>query len=150
MIGIEEEACVQGCEWRNSPWTGLYEWPDLPVTENRSFLTDGSISMDVESSRGMRSTMVRVSALIEAPADQKVSISASSNGNTTTIERITEGSVQMVSTIVNVGDNGLISISIDADTDNQAWINPTAISGRGDKLIDSNGIWVHWLEISEI
>ena len=106
--------------------------------------------MDVESSRGMRSTMVRVSALIEAPADQKVSISASSNGNTTTIERITEASVQMVSTIVNVGDNGLISISIDADTDNQAWINPTAISGRGDKLIDSNGIWVHWLEISEI
>jgi hypothetical protein len=106
--------------------------------------------MEIETTRGMRSSMVRVSALIEAPAEQTVSITAYSNGNSTTIERITDGSVQMVSTLVNVGDDGVVSILINADTDNEAWLNPTGISGRGDRLIDSNGVWVHWLEISEI
>ena len=138
------------CEWRNSPWTGLYEWPDSPISENRVFLSDGSIAMDIETTRGMRSSMVRVSALIEAPPEQTVSITAYSNGNSTTIEKQTTGSVQMVSTLISVGNEGKISILFDTDTDNEAWINPTAISGRGDRLIDSNGVWVHWLEISAI
>ena len=86
IFGIEEEVCQLGCEWRISPWTGLYEWSNYSVPENRSFLNDGSISMDVETSRGMRSSMVRVSALIESPPDQTVSITASSGGNETTIE----------------------------------------------------------------
>ena len=150
IFGIEKKICQLGCEWRISPWTGLYEWSSFSVPENRSFLTDGSISMDVETSRGMRSSMVRVSALIEAPPDQTVSITASSGENSTTIERNTEGSVQMITTIVNVGDNGLVTIEINADTDNKNWINPTALSGRGDRLVDSNGVWIHWFEISEI
>ena len=150
IFGIDENSCNSGCDWRTSPWTGLYDWPEYPVSESRSFLSDGSITMDIETTRGMRSSMVRVSALIEAPAEQTVSITAYSNGNSTTIERITDGSVQMVSTLVNVGDDGVVSILINADTDNEAWLNPTGISGRGDRLIDSNGVWVHWLEISEI
>ena len=109
-----------------------------------------SIAMDIETTRGMRSSMVRVSALIEAPPEQTVSITAYSNGNSTTIEKQTTGSVQMVSTLISVGNEGKISILFDTDTDNEAWINPTAISGRGDRLIDSNGVWVHWLEISAI
>ena len=150
IIGIDEVSCRLGCDWRVSPWTGLYDWPESPVSENRSFLSDGTISMDIETTRSMRSSMVRVSALIEAPPDQLVSITASSGDNSTTIERNTEGSVQMISTLINIGDDGSLSIDIDADTDNKKWINPTAISGRGDRLIDSNGIWIHWLEISEI
>ena len=150
ILGIDEVFCQLGCDWRASPWTGLYEWSNSPVPENRSFLKDGSISMDVETSRGMRSSMVRVSALIEAPPDQTVSITASSGGNSTTIERNTEGSVQMITTLVNIGDTGLLTIEINADTDNKNWINPTALSGRGDRLIDSNGVWIHWFEISEI
>ncbi len=150
IFGIDERACNSNCEWRNSPWTGLYEWPDSPVSENRVFLSDGSIAMDIETTRGMRSSMVRVSALIEAPPEQTVSITAYSNGNSTTIEKQTTGSVQMVSTLISVGNEGKISILFDTDTDNEAWINPTAISGRGDRLIDSNGVWVHWLEISAI
>ena len=94
--------------------------------------------------------MVRVSALIEAPPEQTVSITAYSNGNSTTIEEQTRGSVQMVSTLISVGNEGKISILFDTDTDNEEWMNPTAISGRGDRLIDSNGVWVHWLEISAI
>ena len=150
IFGIEEEVCQLGCEWRISPWTGLYEWSNFSVPENRSFLSDGSISMDVETSRGMRSSMVRVSALIESPPDQTVSITASSGGNETTIQRITGGSVEMITTLANVGNNGLVTIKINADTDNKNWINPTALSGRGDRLIDSNGVWIHWFEISEI
>ena len=150
IIGIEEDSCQIGCGWRISPWTGLYDWPNSPVPENRSFLTDGSMSMDIETTRGMRSSMIRVSALIEAPPNQDVSITAFSSGNSTTIERTTDGSVQMISTLIQIGENGLLSITIDADTDNKKWINPTAISGRGDRLIDSNGVWVHWFEISEI
>ena len=128
IFGIEEILCQLGCDWRISPWTGLYEWSTSPVPENRSFLSDGSISMDVETSRGMRSSMVRVSALIEAPPDQTVSITASSAGNSSTIQRNTDGSVQMITTLVNVGDNGLVTIGINADTDNKNWINPTALS----------------------
>ena len=150
IFGIEEEVCQLGCEWRISPWTGLYEWSNFSVPENRSFLSDGSISMDVETSRGMRSSMVRVSALIESPPDQTVSITASSGGNETTIQRITGGSVEMITTLANVGNNGLVTIKINADTDKKNWINPTALSGRGDRLIDSNGVWIHWFEISEI
>ncbi|HJM66709.1 MAG TPA: hypothetical protein QF555_04110 [Candidatus Thalassarchaeaceae archaeon] len=150
IYGFEEKSCNAGCDWRASPWTGLYDWPEYPVSENRVFLSDGSVTKDILTTRGMRSSMVRVSALIEAPPEQTVSITAYSNGNSTTIEKITEGSVEMVSTLINVGDDGSISILIDVDTDNEAWLNPTGVSGRGDRLIDSNGVWVHWLEISEI
>ena len=52
--------------------------------------------------------------------------------------------------MISVGNEGKISILFDTDTDNEEWMNPTAISGRGDRLIDSNGVWVHWLEISAI
>tara|TARA_B100000902_G_scaffold26890_1_gene32404 strand:- start:10488 stop:12869 length:2382 start_codon:yes stop_codon:yes gene_type:complete len=150
IIGLNENSCQEGCDWRTSPWTGLYDWTDTSVSENRSFLSDGSISMEIETTRGMRSSMVRVSALIEAPPDQVVSITASSNDNSTTIQRNTVGSVQMISTLINVGDDGVVSIEIEADTDNKKWINPTGVSGRGDRLIDSNGVWIHWLEIIEI
>ena len=28
-----------------------------------------------------------------------------------------------------------------------SWLNPTGLSGRGDRIIDTSGIRIHWLEI---
>ena len=33
------------------------------------------------------------------------------------------------------------------NSESQSWLNPTGLSGRGDRIIDTSGIRIHWLEI---
>ena len=36
----------------------------------------------------------------------------------------------------------------DDDSKPDNWFNPTGLSGRGDRILDTSGIRLHWLEIT--
>ena len=40
-----------------------------------------------------------------------------------------------------------VEISWDDSTEASTWLNPSGLSGRGDRIIDTTGIRLHWLEI---
>ena len=40
-----------------------------------------------------------------------------------------------------------VEISWHDSTEASTWLNPSGLSGRGDRIIDTTGIRVHWLEI---
>ena len=49
-----------------------------------------------------------------------------------------------------VMDYGLDNLEIAfnwEDSSSEGWLNPTGLSGRGDRIFDTSGIRIHWLEI---
>ena len=40
-----------------------------------------------------------------------------------------------------------MEISWHDDTTSSIWLNPSGLSGRGDRIFDTTGIRLHWLEI---
>ncbi|MFL2881569.1 MAG: hypothetical protein ACJ0CN_00145, partial [Candidatus Poseidoniaceae archaeon] len=50
--------------------------------------------------------------------------------------------------MINQTTNQLtVQIEWDSDTESSSWINPTGLSGRGDRVFDVTGIRIHWIEI---
>ena len=39
-----------------------------------------------------------------------------------------------------------ISTAVEADS----WLDPAGLSGRSDRIINTNGLWVHWVEVRNL
>jgi hypothetical protein len=45
---------------------------------------------------------------------------------------------------------GEIEVHIEVEGGGQTWINPSGMSGRGDRILDEEGLTVHWLEVRDL
>ena len=103
----------------------------------------------------------------EIPAnlrDRTVSSTALLEGASGIVVRVTLSSGDWTSSQV-VDLNGWTMVKIPSGTPNDEnmtvnieiisgsggiWINPLGLSGRSDRIIDSDGIYIHWLEVRPI
>ncbi|MAP42560.1 MAG: hypothetical protein CL981_02360, partial [Euryarchaeota archaeon] len=95
------------------------------------------------------SNSAKITVVLEANPGVTITLDVDAGGNTSTIREVTEGHLTTVTTIADVNENDTLSIRIRADTTEGIWLNPQGISGRGDRIIDMNGAWIHWIEIQE-
>ena len=146
---IDSVGCNDGCEWRTSPWTNLYPWRITSVVEERAFLTNGGVDETIKIDDSFGSNSAKITVVLEANPGVTITLDVDAGGNTSTIREVTEGHLTTVTTIADVNENDTLSIRIRADTTEGIWLNPQGISGRGDRIIDMNGAWIHWIEIQE-
>ena len=141
--------CNDGCEWRTSPWTKLYPWRSTIIAEERAFLTNGEINETIQITESFNSNLAKITLVLEANPGVSITLDVDSGGNTSTIHQTMEGRFTTLTTTMEVNTNDILSIRIRADTDEGVWLNPQGISGRGDRIIDMNGAWIHWIEVQE-
>ena len=146
---INSVGCNDGCEWRSSPWTNLYPWRVTTVTEERAFLTTGGVDETIEIAESFNSDSARITVILEANPGVIITLEVNSGGNTSTVKQTMEGRLTTITTIAEINDNETLSVRIRADTPEGVWLNPQGISGRGDRIIDMNGAWIHWIEVQE-
>lgn len=119
---------VEGENMRVDPWSSLRERDPFNLGDKKLYLTEGSHSIPVNES-----SAYEVCIMTEFIGD----VSATING------RELSGS-GWYNTCSYAGGGGF---SIDISSDTEFWINPLGASGRGDVLLDTTGIRVHWVEI---
>jgi len=109
----------------------------------------GSIGHEFVLERNARDRWVRVIALVEGSEGHNVTL-ATGGDNGVSIEIETTGEMQEISFIVRSPADGAMSVDVTVGGESLGWLNPTALSGRGDRLIDGGGIWLHWVEVRPI
>ncbi len=147
FLFADETDCGAGCEMRTEAWWGVDEWRIGTTPEQRPYLSDGIIEHDFEPNRQIRDRWLRCSVLIEGSAGQQVSLSAGTPGSMARTTVLSGGQMEQLSVLVHAPVNGSMQISVQVDGQPERWLNPMAVSGRGDRLIDGGGLWVHWMEV---
>ncbi len=49
-------------------------------------------------------------------------------------------------TVQVLNENMMFTVGV--EDGGQLWLNPSGLTGRGDKLFDETGVRVHWVEIT--
>ena len=70
--------------------------------------------------------------------------------NCSGVAEIVDGGVRSLSVLHHSDFMGEIEIHITAAVKQDSWIDPAGVSGRSDRIIDSNGLWVHWVEVRNL
>jgi len=149
FLFADSEDCVEGCIWRPDPWFNLDDWRSNATPSERPYLSMGSIGHEFVLERNARDRWVRVIALVEGSEGHNVTL-ATGGDNGVSIEIETTGEMQEISFIVRSPADGAMSVDVTVGGESLGWLNPTALSGRGDRLIDGGGIWLHWVEVRPI
>ncbi len=147
---INPIGCNDGCEWRTSPWTKLYPWRSTTVAEERAFLTNGELNETIQISEPFNSNLAKITVVLEANPGVAITLDTYARGNTSTVHQTMEGRLTTLTTTMEISVNETLSIHLRAETDEGVWLNPQGISGRGDRIIDMNGVWIHWIEVQEV
>ena len=88
--------------------------------------------------------------VLEANPGVAITLDTYARGNTSTVHQTMEGRLTTLTTTMEISVNETLSIHLRAETDEGVWLNPQGISGRGDRIIDMNGVWIHWIEVQEV
>jgi len=142
---VNSNTCQDECEMRIDPWSG-HRFSKLDdFTDNRAFIEEGK-NAEIE--------FIHTGSIIENATVCMV--------------------YEMVGDIggLEIIHSEIISVPLDSfsgwnqkcwmmdynqdnlqlefdwkDSSSDWWLNPTGLSGRGDRIIDTTGIRIHWLEI---
>ena len=86
------------------------------------------------------------------PGDIDVSMTVCDLGtiNCTSTNATPGAGVRTLSVLHHSDYMGEIEVHITATVESERWIDPAGFSGRGDRIVDSNGLWIHWLEVRNL
>ena len=112
---------------RIDPWAEFRSLDPFSIGDKKLYLSEGSHSIDVNETDAYR-----VCIMLEFVGD----VSADVNGK--------HYSGSGWKNICNYVGFGGFDIKITSEM--EYWINPLGASGRGDALVDTTGIRVHWIE----
>ncbi len=144
---VDFESCTGNCEIRVDPWRdNRYQTLNEQYGEFRAFIEEGVNSMfDFELPR-TAFVGSRICLFYESVGQHDDFYLSIGNQQTT----VTSGSsgwhrhcftLEMTHTTIDAG------IEWDDSTSSSFWLNPSGLSGRGDRVLDTTGIRLHWLEI---
>ena len=77
------------------------------------------------------------------PASLRASMGSSS-------ARIVEQGVSTLTVLHHSDFMGEVEVHISATVETDSWLDPAGLSGRSDRIIDTNGLWVHWIEVRNL
>lgn len=143
---VDEQSCNEGCDMRIEPWNE-HRFRSLDnLSENRAFIEQGTDSEIRFLHQGESKQNATACLVYEAIGDiddlvisylgiQASEIYSSSGWN------------QQCWTMNYTVENMNFKFTWDDDSKPDNWFNPTGLSGRGDRIFDTSGIRIHWLEI---
>ncbi len=137
------------CSWRVDNWLNQRTWKISEWSDSRGFLAGGQIGWNDTMPSHLIDNTLELAFLVEC-----------SQGVVATIELSQDDwnwqqKVNCKSGWGYAYDDGVkgisrgdlnISLSIE-DYPQETWINPLGLSGRGDRIIDTGGLRIHWLEL---
>jgi hypothetical protein len=118
-----------------------------------AFLTAGSLDIDsIELPRQHRDTDLSVGLQITAPGTIDVEFIVCDLGtqNCSASATVVEQGVSTLTVLHHSDFKGEIEVHISVTVEQDRWINPAGISGRSDRIIDTNGLWIHWIEVRNL
>ena len=148
-----EELCLEDCEWRPDAWahadsSHLGIRPDYTAV-----LTGGGLDFDrIELPRQHRDADLMIGVQITAPGEIDVELIVCDLGtqNCSSTARVVEQGVSTLTVLHHSDFMGEVEVHISATVEADSWLDPAGLSGRSDRIIDTNGLWVHWIEVRNL
>jgi len=142
---VDQSSCQDNCDMRIDPWNE-HRFSSLDnLTDERAFIEEGkdaSIEFIHSGKNIQNSTVCMVYEMVgkieglELVHSSNISVDFDS----------TSGWNQNCWTMDYQHENLEFEFNWE-NSESQSWLNPTGLSGRGDRIIDTSGIRIHWLEI---
>ena len=147
IVYPQKADCDQSCQWRIDPWWLVDADQLLNRPDSQPFLTDGSLTLTIPLARDSRDQSVRINAVVDAPAGLAVELYVIDGHTTQGRQFTTEGGWEQLTLITHTSTADSIQVRIDVSGGGDNWGNPLGASGRGDRLIDEDGVRIHWVEL---
>ena len=148
-----KEMCAESCEWRMDAWAHS-DSSHLGIRPSQTaYLTAGSLDIDsIELPRQHRDTDLSVGLQITAHGTIDVEFIVCDLGtqNCSASATVVEQGVSTLTVLHHSDFKGEIEVHISVTVEQDRWINPAGISGRSDRIIDTNGLWIHWIEVRNL
>tara|TARA_B100001559_G_C16397412_1_gene574136 strand:- start:36 stop:1070 length:1035 start_codon:yes stop_codon:yes gene_type:complete len=143
---VDEQSCNDGCEMRIEPWNN-HRFRTLDnLSENRAFIQQGTES-EISFIHNGDSIQNATTCLVYEAIGEIDDLTISYSGVQAIEVQTSSGWNQQCWTMDYTLENMNFSFDWDEDSKPNSWINPTGLSGRGDRIFDTSGIRLHWLEI---
>ena len=147
LAAVNETSCTENCEMRLAPWRdNRYAALDGMSHDYRAFIEEGENSQ-------IRFDLVRTafvgsnSCLFFESVGNVDDFTLTVNSQSSKVKN-TDSGWHSHCFVLNQTFNSIpMEISWDDDTSSSIWLNPSGLSGRGDRIVDTTGIRLHWLEI---
>jgi hypothetical protein len=143
---VDMQSCSDGCEKRIEPWNE-HRFREIDnISEYRAFIelgTDSEIGFLFNGDSKVNVTACLVYEAIGNIDDLVLSYS----GVQATVIDSSAGWNEQCWTMNYTEQNMDFVFEWNGDSKPNKWFNPTGLSGRGDRIIDTCGIRIHWLEI---
>ena len=139
-----QDDCQNTCQWRPDSWSKHRWWGHDEITDSRAFLSQGTISWKSNTST-LNQTNVNIELFFDAPRGVELEFSTSVKSKSV----LSKGGWQSI-ILSNQSSQGDFTFTVNVDKGGQLWLNPSGLTGRGDRLFDESGIMIHWVEIQPI
>ena len=144
---VNLDSCTGTCEVRPDPWRdNRYQTLDEQHGDVRAFIEEGS---DSQISFNLPRTVFIGSkaCLFYEAVGQVDDFDLSISNQITTVDSDNSGWHQHCLTLDATYTTIEVGVVWDESTSSSIWLNPSGLSGRGDRILDNTGIRLHWLEI---
>ena len=148
LAHVDYDSCYDQCEMRLDPWRdNRYQTLDQAHGEYRAFIEEGHTSeLDFELSRTI--FIGYEACLFFETVGSLDKFYMTLPGQQIMIPHQNSGWHKHCFVLNQTYSELTVQISWDDDTSSSMWINPSGLSGRGDRVFDATGLRIHWLEIN--
>jgi len=143
-------SCSEHCSVRVDPWNQHRFRDPIGLGEQRAFVEEGgSTSINFDSKSASSGFMCIGLEAIGKVNDVEVKISTQYNTSQESFS-LTAGWNTLCLDEEFSQSSGMLELTWLDRAQKSLWLNPLGLSGRGDALIDSTGVRLHWVEIKQI
>ena len=142
-------SCSESCSVRVDPWIEHRFRDPINIGKERAFIEEGSsASIQFQSqSTGIGTMCIGLEAIGKVD-DVEIQISTLSNSSQESFS-LTTGWNSLCFEEEFIETAGELELNWSDKTEDSHWLNPLGLSGRGDAVLDSTGIRLHWIEIKQ-
>ena len=148
LAPVNENSCIENCDFRLAPWRdNRYTALDGMSHDSRAFIEEGKnsqIRFDLTRTAFVGST----SCLFFESVGNIDEFTINVNSQSSTVDNTNSGWHAHCFILSQTFNSIPMEISWDDDCSSSIWLNPSGLSGRGDRIFDTTGIRLHWLEIN--
>ena len=148
FMTLNQSTCEEDCTMRDEPWRNHRFRDTLGLGDQRATLTEGRDAVvTFSSSEEIRNG--RACLVFEARGDLgKVTMTLTSQGNQTVqSSSFTAGWHSVCFSQQEIDSTLQLEVDWKNENDGERWLNPLGLSGRGEAILDTTGIRLHWIEI---
>ena len=147
LAPVNDTSCKENCEMRPAPWRdNRYAALGGMNPDSRAFIEEGEnsqIRFDL-----IRTAFVGSKACMffESVGDID-EFTVLVNTQSSTVKNTDSGWHNHCFMLNETSNTIAMEIFWHGSTSSSTWLNPSGLSGRGDRIIDTTGIRIHWIEI---